>query len=616
MKRLTFFLMLAATLGVLALSVSDLSNALDSPSGVTFLSPSGSISVASDYSNDHIGNWDTGKKEKVYPVRGSKFLKMSGDSVVANEARSSRVKSSFRFSVQGIGTLSFSYRAATYGWNDDVLLFYEDDINDPLLELGGDTWTKKESWDGDVYYDLSAEDFWYEGELILDGDRYVHTITVVVLRGYKDEDYEAPDSSTVVANIAFLDNFVWEADADARICGISPAPKTEEDATFGSQGLPVTILSDYRKDGELMFEYWYTIDGSVPMRNGGSSQKYDEKTGIMLPGTLPAGQVAVRIVAYDGATRIGEYSQTYIRRPSVGTPTVSSAAQEIFTPGISFNLTCEPTYDDVVYYYTLDGTEPTTASLAAIGNTIQAAIPSTVKVIAFADQEQSPETLAIEITQASKPTYNVKADGGTSGNTIFQTQCVVTAQGAGGAKVHCRENGGEAAVYSSARTVTSTTTLEFVTAGAVDSASGVYQLNSLPVAVTVTRETANDGTWATEQVEHFAPNEWSIFAVTRRLSDKRSAELIDWLHPFAYNASRRTLEQATTLQGGAAYLVHSSMIDEAKRPATFADGGGAAPLTGDGNHWVLSSEGAQVIWDGEKWIKNGSEASKSPGWRR
>ena len=778
--------MLAATLGVLALSVSDLSNALDSPSGVTFTNATGTMSKVSKYSNDHIGNWDTGKKETVYPSNGAYFLKMNGGSKSSSESRSSRIVSSFTFTVPGAGTLTFQHRVATY-CNDDVLVFYEDDINNPLLELGGEYWRKKEPYDGDVYFDLEAENFWVEDSVDMTVDRYSHTIKVALLAPYNGESYWDKEDEEIVENCAWLDDFVWEPDNDMVICGFdTPGNVTE----FDGKGLEVSIYSNYESDGELVFEYWYTIDGSTPVRNGARSQKYGDDERIMLPGTLPAGSVTVRVAVYDGNSKIGEYSRNYMRKLTVDTPKVTAATQSLFDPGITLTLDCEAA-ETPVYYYTTDGSEPTTASSQATGNTILVTSPCTVKIIASAMQDlspetltvnvtqatqptyavqtdgevtaegvrfaeqcvvtafttdgngvhfrmnddepevyegsltmtestmlyfatagtvdntagvyqlnsapvsltvtrlsvgtptvadasqglfepgialtldcerygatpvyhyttngkeptasspaisgdtiliaspcmlkviaiaedtQSPEALTIDITQAGKPTYTVKADGGNSGNLVFQTKCVVTAQAPGGAKVHYRENGGAAAVYSSARNVAETTTLEFATAGVVDRAKAVFQLNSAPVAVTVTKETANDGMWATEQVEHFAPNEWSIFAVTRRLSDKRSAELIAWLHPFAYNASKRALERATTLQGGASYLVHSSMIIAKKRPASFADGGEAAPLTGDGSSWLLSSEGAEMIWDGKAWlVVPSAESHNHPGWRR
>ncbi|MBO4619181.1 MAG: chitobiase/beta-hexosaminidase C-terminal domain-containing protein [Victivallales bacterium] len=612
-KRLTVFLVFTATLALLADKVSDIVSALDISNGITIINATGTITKETKYSNDHIGNWDTGKKETVYASKGVYFLKMKGGSKSNSEARSSRIVSSFTFTVQGAGALTFQHRVATYS-NDDVLVFYEDDINTPLLELGGEYWRKKESWDGDVYFDLYAEDFWVEDTVDMSVDRYNHTIKVALLAPYNGESYWDKDSDEIVENCAWLDDFVWEPDNDMVICGFDTPENVTE---FDGKGLEVTIYSNYESEGKLVLEYWYTIDGSTPVKNGATSRKYDEETGIVLPGTLSPGNVTVKVVAYDGATQVGGvFSQTYIRKQTVGTPVVASASQVLFTPEITITLGCEPAYDDVAYYYTTDGTEPTTASQKAEGNSIQVTKPSTVKVIAFADQEQSPETLAVTITQAMPPTCTIKADGGNSGNLVFQTQCVVTAQAPGGAKVHYRENGGEAAVYSSARTVTSTTTLEFVTAGTVDSASGVYQLNSVPVAVTMTKETANDGAWATTQVEQFAPDGWSLFAVPRHLSDKRSAELIAWLHPFAYNASKRTLERATTLQGGASYLVHSSMIVAKKRPTTFADGGAAEPLTGDGSHWVLSSEGAEMIWNGMTWLNPPTETPDLPGWRR
>ena len=606
--------MLVTTLAGLALSVSNLSSALDSPSGVVFSSLSSSgLSAVSDYSNDHIGNWDTGKKEKVYPVMGSKFLKMAGDTVVTKESRSSRIKSSFQFSVEGIGTLSFNYRAATYGWYDDVLLFYEDDIDEPLLELGGDTWTEKESDDGEVYYDLYAEDFWKEEEIMLDGAHYTHTVTVAVLRGYKDEDYEAPDSNTVVANLAFLDNFVWEPDPDAVICDFDISNGTE----FGSEGLKVNLFSDYMNGDELTLDYWYTIDGSTPIRNGSNSRQYNGETGIMLPGTLPLGNVTVKVAAYDGSTKLGDYSQTYKRKVSVGVPYVVEASQGLLDSGITLILGCDSSGNALAYYYTLNGDTPTTASLKVEGNVIRVTSPCTVKVIASDGQEQSTEALTFTVTQAARPTYAVEMDGSVAdAGTIFAEQCVITARVAAGVAAHYRVNDGVPAAYSAPLTLTSTATVQLAAAGVVNSANEVYQLNSAPIAVTVTKESANDGSWATDQVAAFQPGAWNLFAVPRMLSAPRAADLIAWLHPYGYDARRRALTQAVTLQGGAAYLVHTSLIDDAKRPSDFADGGAAAPLPGDGKNWVLSSEGAQVVWDGKNAIWEMTDDTHLPGWRR
>ncbi|MBR4124657.1 MAG: hypothetical protein IKR13_00505, partial [Victivallales bacterium] len=79
-KRLILLFALVTTLGLLADKLSDIQNALDSPSRITFTSASGSFTKESKYSNDHIGNWDTGKKETVYPASGSNFLRMKGGS--------------------------------------------------------------------------------------------------------------------------------------------------------------------------------------------------------------------------------------------------------------------------------------------------------------------------------------------------------------------------------------------------------------------------------------------------------------------------------------------------------------------------------------------------------
>jgi len=606
-------LFLAGTLTALAITVNDLSAALDSPSGVTFASPSGTISKETKYSNDHIGNWDTGKKQAVTPARGSNFLKMNGGKKSSKEERSSRVASSFSFAVKGAGTLTFVHRVATYS-NDDVLVFYEDDIESPLLEIGSEYWRKKESWDGDVYFDLYAEDFWVEDSIDLPGDRYNHTIKVALLAPYDNgESFWDKESDEIVENCAWLDYFVWEPDPDMIICGFD----TPDNATeFGGSGLNVTIYSNYEADGELVFDYWYTIDGSAPKRNGSNSRLYDAETGIQLPGTLPVGTVTVKVAAYDGSTLIGTYSQAYTRKLTVGTPFVASATQEPFAPGITLTLGCEAGDAELTYFYTLDGSEPTSDSAKATGNTLAVTAPGSVKVIAAAGGDVSPEALAITVTQAAPPTCAVVADGVSAGATLFADECVVTATSPDGAPVRYRMAGGEPTDYAAALTLQESATVEFASVGTADIAEALYQLNSTSISVTVTKEEANDGAWATSQVANFQHGAWNLFAVSRQLSAPRAAELVAWLHPFAYNASTRTLEQATTLVGGASYLVHSSMVEEANRPASFADGGAAAPLAGDGNSWVLTSEGAQRVWDGKSWIVAPAGNAALPGWSR
>ena len=120
---------------------------------------------------------------------------MTGSGSPVNGLRPARVRSTFAFQVAGAGTLSFNYRAATYGSDDDVLIFYTSDIDDTLFEASGEYWgVRYYDKDAQEYvYDLLENDFFNDGQFSFDTTKYTRTVTVALLAPAR-EDYTGPDA--------------------------------------------------------------------------------------------------------------------------------------------------------------------------------------------------------------------------------------------------------------------------------------------------------------------------------------------------------------------------------------------------------------------------------------
>ena len=627
-KLLTAFFLTAVSLALMADKLADISTALDAPSGVTFKTATGTITKETKFSNDHIGNWETGTKQAVLPAMGSYFLKMKGGSNSTKPDRANRISSSFSFTLQGAGTLTFQHRVAT-AWNDDVLVFYEQDIDDPILELNGEIWCKKETVDGETYFDLYAEDFWVEENIDFQSDQYSRTITVALLAPLKDEMYVPPESNEVVDNCAYLDALVWTPDEDATICGFS-TDSLHGTGVFGREGMTVYLTTDYATladEGEAgadsgeetdyhsnwLFEYWYTCDGSAPAKNGRKSFLYDDEEGIALSGNLSPGVITVRVAVYEGSTKIGEYTHDYTRKINVGTPVVTSSQLSEDGDALTFALDCTAATTSITYYYTDDGTTPNFDSKTLPDNLLTAARPGRYVVIAREQQDQSVSPLTIVVEKAAMPTVAVACDGMASDNYVCAGQCVLTATGG---ECHYQIDGDGEAVYDGPLALTQSATVAFWGAGLADDGRAKYRLASPRNTVTVVKEQQDDGAWVTSQVASFTPDSWNVFAVPRKLSALRAGELIAWLHPYSYNSESRAFERARSLEGGQSYLVHTSMVEERNRPEIFADAGAAAPRDGAGTRWVLAADDAQFRWDGQRWVKVPVQNDGFPGWKR
>lgn len=178
-KNLSFSLALLVFVGFAAfaplltgdtIGVDKLAEALDSPSSVTFTAKCTNAAVIKSYTDGgNIGNAEGTGAGKVLPAAGSSFLQMTGSGSPVNGLRPARVRSTFAFQVAGAGTLSFNYRAATYGSDDDVLIFYTSDIDDTLFEASGEYWgVRYYDKDAQEYvYDLLENDFFNDGEFSL-----------------------------------------------------------------------------------------------------------------------------------------------------------------------------------------------------------------------------------------------------------------------------------------------------------------------------------------------------------------------------------------------------------------------------------------------------------------
>ncbi len=147
------------------------------------------------------------------------------------------------------------------------------------------------------------------------------------------------------------------------------------------------------------------------------------------------------------------------------TPTISPAAGTYTTPQA---VTFGDVTPSVTYYYTTNGTAPTTASTQYAGPfTLSTPGPATVKVIAvssFGTSAVATASYSFNFPQAGTPTFSPAAVG-----TFTTAQTVTISDSTSGAVIYYTTNGTtpttSSFVYSGPITVSSTTTLEAVAIG-------------------------------------------------------------------------------------------------------------------------------------------------------
>ncbi|MCQ2403769.1 MAG: chitobiase/beta-hexosaminidase C-terminal domain-containing protein [Lentisphaeria bacterium] len=589
---------------------ADVKAALDSKS-IDFGSCT-NANILKTYSNDHIVNWD-GKKTAVSPDYPPTFLQMNGqEGNTKVESRSSRIKSAFSFEVAGARTVSFSYRVATWGYNDDVLVFYEDDINDALFEGGADFWEKVYTEDGEKYWDLEYTDFWIDGSIDLPPTSYFHRVNVALLAPYWDPEDDAwcnPKkdewySYYVVPYKAWLDDFVAE-ESEYAVCNFLP----ESGMSFGGNGLDVELDTDYvDAEAQPVLKYYYTLDGTEP---SAFSTPYDFATGIHIQDSC-----VLRVAVYEGKQLVGkDFKAEYTKRSAPEAPVCHVSAPVFEDGAINMEVTFSAKSEALAleYHYTLDGSMPTIGS--ASGKVVPLNSTGILKVAAF-DEGMAGPVSTFYVDPCDGPSLRCMADGLESTDGIFEEVATVVFQSAEPSHaLFVNEGKGVWEKYAGKISVKDTTSVrarEVPTAEITNLASGgTIPFAGEEVVVNFRKTEKCSGDWVDAQLT--SRDGWNLVAVDQKLSAKHGKELAAWLRPYGFDARRRSFELVQTMRPGYAYFVFG--IPVKNRPATFSTAGNAEEMV-PGKAWQLLTSSASFLFHEGIYRENATSAEGFPGWSK
>ncbi len=218
-------------------------------------------------------------------------------------------------------------------------------------------------------------------------------------------------------------------------------------------GTQTVSLSD-ATSGATIF---YTLDGSQPgTAVGGSTQQYNN-TALTVSSTTTIKALATA----SGLTTSGTASATYTIQSQVATPTFNPVGGSYAS---AQSVTLNSTTSGATFYYTTNGTTPTSSSTLYTG-AINVATSQTLKAIAtksgFFDSNVGTAAYVIAGTVAT-PTFSLP------GGTYLGTQTVSLSDATSGASIFYTLDGtqpgtavgGSTQKYSSALTVSSTETIK------------------------------------------------------------------------------------------------------------------------------------------------------------
>jgi hypothetical protein len=284
---------------------------------------------------------------------------------------------------------------------------------------------------------MMAAEFWHEAAIVLDGDKYSHTLVFSALSPAKYDNNGDLISNAdfvydgeIVENNIYLDDFRWIPDA------AEEAPQvvvfSEPDGSAFANKMLLTLSTEYK---ESVFRFFYTTDGSEPTTRSKEYVIYDpegtnDDVDIDIDnnyGILLTADTTVKVLAVDrkSGEKVGVYSASYVCK-QLDAPKITLIPQ----PGFADRTTVRfaGNYLDFDFFtirYTLDGSEPTENSASGVEFTLDNSqlAGKTLKVIAVVEDKFFSEVASMELVRAQcDVTWEIDGATGNQNERIFLQQ--------------------------------------------------------------------------------------------------------------------------------------------------------------------------------------------------
>jgi len=561
------------------ISAANLAKALDNPPGITFFNSDGDWSAKT--------GTVSGVNIKNVPSVGNTYLEGK-----APGRGTPQKQNSFRFQVQGAGTLHFRYQVSLDYYNDSALCLHLGNYEEDCL------WE-----DSDILDDFvePGADWWLEEEVYFDGETYTNEAVFAIL-GPDDEFYEKleldKEYGEKLYSKAWLDSFVWEPDEDMQILFFEPDP--EQFPAFDNWQY-IYIESDYDN-----VSFRYTTDGSLPNLN---SPLYDPEQPIVIDKNT-----TVNAIAYEGNNKIGAavYRASYQLMTAAPQLTLQ---QDDFADFATVSFSSE-TPDACFYYSTNDQAPERLPDGSAGPNTfkgksVRLTQSTTLQVMACAEGLAESLPLTQDYIKLQNPNYSYEVDSN-SGNqhAYFDYQVELSLSAASGSRLIYELNGDRhelAEGESKVLLLEETSSLRFQAQQEGKLHSETVTLNFVKTDKAIT-------------LEKPAQSGWHLLFLPGEVSLGNSEGLIEQLQPYAYDSQKKCYYRPTLLRGGQSYWYFVADPDSFTKH-NFA----VAPVAPDlpSQTWFLGGlNGLEPeslnawLWDltTQKYSRPSAETSTGPAW--
>ena len=611
-----------------AIKAANIQAALDSPEGVVFSAPGNYCG-----SND---SWavNTATIPKI-PSNIDGKVTWVGKSCLIGAVPSTRgferywnlrSRNYFTLTVQGPGTLTFKYRTSLDDYTEAKLVAYlyggnnatalqVDEYDSPIDETPASTvlpfevlfedsgyWSEySERW-GEMVYDLTGDEFWNTATFEIGTDAYTHTITIAIVGSAKYDQYGNLFSSYILdeeyegyvrENRVYLDAMTWTPEElpDAVIL-------SAETGTTFVDSMTVYVDSDYDLEA---FDFYYTTDGTQPSlqstkisyqeeeviddddwgddddNDDDDDDDDDDDGGIVITQDCT---LWVRAYETKSSTWVGEAKASYHR---VGpTPEVTVSPIQDFSDRTKLEFVAR-SENTITYYYTLDGTEPTTKSTKSTDGVVTLAnsklVGKTLKVIAVESGGYTSVPADCLLTRAASPTLSWQIDGVPSQETCFAETVQVSASAS-----------------EEATTLLNPASGWLTASGSVQAVALVEgMLASLPVKQSfVLLDTLLPMTAEALFGIDVDLSGWGFFTLPGEMSLSDRQLLAAFLKPFALE--RQAFARTLALELGQTYLVWLPSVDFSAALETLRYASGTS-VPSTGNDWHLVPSSAQWMWN-------------------